>query len=100
MTDDPKPECQHWCVVTYNTEDGNPAGLWGCADCRAKFVPLGPEMDDAKRTLDAAVAQAMAAERERCARVCEQMAEERDASSEGYELGCARRIRALTPEAK
>jgi len=36
MTDD----CKHEAIFTYRTEDGQSAGLWGCADCARKFVPL------------------------------------------------------------
>jgi hypothetical protein len=65
VSDDPKPECEHRHIVTYLTDDEQPAGLWGCRFCSAKFVPLGPEMDAAKRAQDEAVAQAVAAARKK-----------------------------------
>ena len=43
--------CTHRKVTTYSFVDGNePAGMWACADCGHKFVPLSIAMErDAER---------------------------------------------------
>ena len=99
--------CPHRTVIAWTTEDGNPAGLWSCIDCRAKFVPLGPEMEAQKRALDAAVAQARREEKERCAAVCDGAlhTSSHDDPDVAWYAGagwCAAAIRALgtDPEAK
>ena len=33
-------DCYHPKIRTWFLEDANPAGLWSCAVCRVKFVPL------------------------------------------------------------
>lgn len=50
--------CEHRSITTWEFEGGKSAGLWSCAECKQKFVPI-TEMFDA-----------VAAEREACARVC------------------------------
>jgi hypothetical protein len=42
-------DCQHPQITTWNHE-GEPAGLWSCAQCGLKFVPLDLEAEkDARR---------------------------------------------------
>ena len=40
-------DCEHTHLTTYFLAGGEPAGLWACAECRHKFVPidLGVEHD-------------------------------------------------------
>lgn len=33
-------ECKHEEIMTWWLEDGEPAGLWSCADCNIKFAPM------------------------------------------------------------
>ena len=44
-------DCKHPAITAWRFErDGNPAGMWSCADCGHKFVPLDIQQeDDAKR---------------------------------------------------
>jgi len=44
-------ECRHAHIRTWvGQDDGKPAGLWSCADCGHKFVPLYIAQEtDAKR---------------------------------------------------
>jgi len=43
--------CKHQRITTFSFEDtGEPSGLWACADCGHKFVPIDLEMErDAAR---------------------------------------------------
>ena len=52
-------DCKHDRIQTWRFDDGTPAGMWSCVDCAMKFVPLAYSMD------------AVNAEREACAKVCE-----------------------------
>jgi len=37
--------CQHRKISTfYFTESGEPSGLWACAECSHKFVPIDREL--------------------------------------------------------
>ena len=41
-----EPQCQHERIITWRIEETNePAGLWSCAACNRKFVPLVPAAD-------------------------------------------------------
>ena len=38
-------ECQHRSISTfYHTESGDPSGLWACAECSRRFVPIDREL--------------------------------------------------------
>jgi len=38
--------CKHQRITTFSFEDtGEPSGLWACADCGHKFVPIDLEME-------------------------------------------------------
>lgn len=55
--------CKHRRITTYVTiETREPAGLWACADCHVKFVPLTQLIEEVD------------AEREACAKACERVA--------------------------
>lgn len=41
MTQD---ECKHEKIDTWHFPDG-PAGMWSCAECRLRFVPMDLEME-------------------------------------------------------
>jgi len=36
--------CQHRSISTFCTESGDPSGLWACAECNRKFVPIDREL--------------------------------------------------------
>jgi hypothetical protein len=39
-------DCKHQKITTFVlTDSGEPAGLWACADCGHKFVPIDLEME-------------------------------------------------------
>jgi len=40
MTTPSTPLCPHMDIITYTSIAGEPAGLWACADCKTKFVPI------------------------------------------------------------
>jgi len=50
--------CKHDLIQTFRLETGEPV-MWACAECMAKFVPMRQLMDE------------VVAEREACAKVCE-----------------------------
>ena len=37
-------DCKHKYITTYVDSDGEPGGLWGCRDCRARFAPLADQI--------------------------------------------------------
>ena len=38
--------CKHQRITTFSFEDtGEPSGLWACAECRHKFVPIDLAME-------------------------------------------------------
>lgn len=45
--------CQHLQIQTWLFEDGQPAGLWSCVECRSKFVPLTEVIDAVKAEREA-----------------------------------------------
>jgi hypothetical protein len=43
-------DCPHQQITTWVTQDGKASGLWSCAACKHKFVPLDLVMEkDAER---------------------------------------------------
>lgn len=77
--------CKHEQIQTWRTSDGDPAGLWSCVECGARFEPIGPYLEKiaaitadrdswAQQASDRAqdALDLVAEERERCINICEQ----------------------------
>lgn len=41
--------CKHKYITTYVDSDGEPGGLWGCRDCKARFAPLADQIEAEKQ---------------------------------------------------
>lgn len=37
-------DCKHRYITTYVDENGEPGGLWGCRDCKARFAPIADQI--------------------------------------------------------
>lgn len=70
--------CKHDLIQTFRLETGEPV-MWACQQCRAKFVPMQQLMDE------------VAAEREECAKVCDNTRD--DEYTPGTNVECAAAIR-------
>ena len=78
-------ECPHNIVTRWHFLDDGSGNAWACVECRRRFEPVAGEA-------------AVAAERERCAKVCKMLALEADGDI-GFRDGChecADGIRGLT----
>jgi hypothetical protein len=49
-------DCTHDDIVSWRFEDGAPAGMWSCQDCKYRFVPI-TELMRAEDELTAAKAE-------------------------------------------
>ena len=45
--------CKHLTVIRWMFEDGKPADLWACIDCKHRFEPLKIAQQDRPDTRDA-----------------------------------------------
>jgi hypothetical protein len=77
--------CNH-DVIAWRDENGK-AVLWGCYQCRVKFVPMTQLVDEVLE------------EREACAKVCDKYAEY-SCNPSNFAEQCADAIRARTEEQK
>ena len=46
---DARATCKHKYITTYVDADGEPGGLWGCRDCKARFAPLADQIEAEKQ---------------------------------------------------
>ena len=46
---DARATCKHEYITAYVDADGEPGGLWGCRDCKARFAPLADQIKAEKQ---------------------------------------------------
>ena len=46
---DARATCKHEYITTYVDADGEPGGLWGCRDCKARFASLADQIATEKQ---------------------------------------------------